>query len=343
VQTARSQIVGTISDFTSIFAPIVDDSMAEKIILDVSGLVWSLSMAPIWNIVLKDSPAFKGLSNELGAIKDSTNALVTSGIGIVKDATVSGSTLTNTNILEKYVDGMMSAWANAVSQINSNLFNGSATSLSDLGNLIQNGNMIEANILVDAVVTQKAIEKALYAQLIPLAWPLSNQGPPSPFVLDSGFPCGAINPVPQYVSDDVAGHTAGCYNNNLYYLLNIDPNAVNCDGSSAMCHPMGTFPMLPGTPSMDGTNWGGLTVNDLISGAVASYNANGNQNGWAAADPTALAGNDALYGDQGLQIPGIVNGIPVCTGDVAMYNWGLYSPANPPANFPCGPVPPGKL
>ena len=203
------------------------------------------------------------------------------------------------------------------------------------------GQLLEPGSKVDDPTIQNAIEQALYGYLIPQAWSLSNEGI-APFVLDSGFDCSAVNPLPKYMSDSTGDASYTCYENKLYYLLSPTGRAQNCDivpcGISTCTDNF--FSLPPGITALDGTAYGGVTRDMFIIGyvplalplfplkltrplslnsAVASYQANQNTNGWPRADPSNSETISALY-DTGIETPGVVQ-IPVCSAETAFANW----------------------
>ncbi len=89
---------------------------------------------------------------------------------------------------------------------------------------------------------------------------------------DAKAPCGTINPVNQYVSDEDGAKTYVCFNGGLYYLMGATTNAgdaLDCgDGGEDMavsCHDR-TLPTLPGVDKLDGTSWGGVLKDDFVAG-----------------------------------------------------------------------------
>lgn len=115
---------------------------------------------------------------------------------------------------------------------------------------------------------------------------------------------------------------------------------------------------LPGFKTLDGTQWGGITKNDLVIGwvfgsarhqysmrsrvglisgnrAVNSFQANGQKNGGT---PPADPSSDSLISsiqDNGIRAAGIIN-IPVCTAKEATDNWSSVSSGKKKsAHYPC--------
>ncbi len=82
--------------------------------------------------------------------------------------------------------------------------------------------------------------------------------------MDSGFPCGTIDPVSQYLDADTMHNTWACYEDKLYYLCYPDGDIDSCDGDAdCTSH---HFSAPPGIETLDGNNWGGITLENLIQG-----------------------------------------------------------------------------
>jgi hypothetical protein len=76
----------------------------------------------------------------------------------------------------------------------------------------------------------------------------------------------------------------------------------------------------------------------LAFSALAGYTANGNKNGWPAADPSRATTVSDLY-DSGIHTPGIVM-IPICSAKVAFSNWVAADTSQP--GYPCQAQSPSK-
>ncbi|CAF9932295.1 MAG: hypothetical protein HETSPECPRED_008325 [Heterodermia speciosa] len=322
-ETAVTTLMGT---FSTTFAPISDPDAGAKLLLDLLGLGFALFAAPTWNSFLKAVPFFKANGNTLGTIKDTVNPLVSNGVTISKDTGLSGAVIEATNELNANLASMVKAWTTTLDVYNQQLFNGSDASNTLLFTQIDEGKVLEAGFQQDDLMIQNAMEKAVYGYLIPQAWSLSN-GQISPVVVDSGAACGTIDPVKKYISVDIGDASFVCYNNIIYYLVGASGLVDDCFGSAEdneLCDSTlaPSLKALPGLGELDGNQWGGVLKDDFIIGAVNSYAANGNQNGWAATDPTSADALDDIF-DNGLRAAGVVQ-IPVCSAEEAYGNW-LYA------------------
>jgi hypothetical protein len=170
------------------------------------------------------------------------------------------------------------AWGNVTEQALSNLFDGSDSSIQTLTTLISNGQLIEGSEAGQAgnapsppsdTSLQASIVRAFYAYTIPAAWSVSDT---KAFVIDAGYPCGTVNPLEDAISDSVAAATYGCFNGDMYYLVYPQGASSSCGCSSRDgCGPFSNcgnnkFSEPPGLGKLDGSAYGGITLQDLITG-----------------------------------------------------------------------------
>lgn len=162
---------------------------------------------------------------------------------------------------------MVKTAATALSDSNTDLFNGSASSVANLYRVMDEGKLMEDTVTEGDLDAQASLEHALYSVLIPYAWSLSNENL-HPVVIDTGYDCSDLWPsyFHDYIAEDTAKDMSVCYNNALYYLL--DARACNTDCTaptppgSVDCQPTKFFKPV-GVDSMDGSQWGGITIANL--------------------------------------------------------------------------------
>lgn len=163
---------------------------------------------------------------------------------------------------------MSDQWQSGLNDSVGAIFNGSSDSIDLLYNTIKDGKFFSFNGVASDYDLQKYVETALYAYLIPQAWGLADEGP---FILDTGSDCvdGKASPSEQYAyrwfsTDDVTDPWY-CYDNKAYYLVAAEAkNYKNSDGSSGgISH---GFFNLPGADKLDGSAYGGITVENIING-----------------------------------------------------------------------------
>ncbi|KAG8530286.1 uncharacterized protein KY384_004788 [Bacidia gigantensis] len=337
VYKAQDYVTTQIAGFSETFAPIKQPTDALKVILDIVGLGFAVALAPVWNAALKALPWFKANGNALGTIKDTINPSISNGITLIKDGGLTGK-IEVTNTLEENVGEVVKAWTATLNTLNGQLFNGSTSSTDDLFGQISDGKVLESGYTLDESEVETAIEKAIYGYLVPRAWSLSNEDLHA-VVVDSGLPCTPpviafpINLVDEkYISGDVQAKTSTCVDGISYYLVMASGSGLDCPENPVGFNPCPTKPLLqlPGEESLDGTHWGGLTHDDLIAGAVATYKKNNNANGAPEIDAGSPDAVSDIY-DNGIRAAGITT-IPVCKADEAWNNW--QKQAKTP-NYPC--------
>ncbi|KAI1765641.1 carbohydrate esterase family 3 protein [Hypoxylon sp. FL1150] len=320
---AESDMQSSIDLFSSTFAKVDDPTIAIDEILSVVGLLYALTMVPLWGKFWEEVIAGKENKNWYTLVKDSANALVDKGLVTIKQADPWAVTDNNNALLSYYMGQMINSTAATLSQTNTDLFNGSASSVADLYRIMDNGKLMESTSTSGDIDAKEALENSLYSVLIPYAWSLSNENL-HPVVIDTGYDCSDTYPsyFHDYVSEDTASATAVCYNDSLYYLLdardcNIDCSKVYPQGSTT-CAPTKFYTPV-GIDELDGSTWGAVTVENLTIAAINGFTNNDNANGWSHADPTNADDLNRIWAD-GINTGG-VNTIPVCDLATAMNNW----------------------
>jgi hypothetical protein len=109
---------------------------------------------------------------------------------------------------------------------------------------------------------------AFYAYSISVAWSLSGT---KAFAIDASYPCGTKDSFsPAWLDVSVAGATYACYTSAMYYLVYPGGDSETCEtGSCDGCLPVCTstsFSAPPGLDKLDGSAYGGITLQALITG-----------------------------------------------------------------------------
>lgn len=245
----------------------------------------------------------------------------------------------------EYMGNAVNAWGNVTEMSLKKLFNGEPASVELLTSLIANGHFVDGSVggglaypdfdishdsptMADV---RASISKAFFAFGIPNIWSVSGT---TAFIMDSGFDCGTVDPMGEYLDQDTQHKTAGCYNGKLYYLAYPSGVAEYCTGGGgAVTCRDNKFSAPPGIDTLDGTRFGGVKVSDLITGAVRTYIQNGNKNGGEQTDPTNGGSLDDLM-DQDVTTPGFIR-IPVCSASIAFAAWSDTSISPGVDNYPC--------
>ncbi|KAI0868461.1 hypothetical protein GGS24DRAFT_482282 [Hypoxylon argillaceum] len=315
------------------FTPVPkDDDKPLQILLDFIGIFGTIAGASFFNNYLKGLPSAFVSS---GDAKDGTLALIAGGVSIAKDL-VSGDsdawTVEKQDDLEAYLGQVIFAWKNVTDTTLGQLFNGEDDNIDLLGRIIAGGRLIpgdysghanQAGPLTPPNATYPEltlfVEKAFWGFTIPLGWQLSGT---HGFVIESGFDCGTSgNPLPNYMTDNVAKATMYCYGptNQLYYVVGAIGDGQFCTGDGGCAEIL--FQLPPGLDQLNGANYGGLTLDELVEGSVNTYRANNNKNGGTPPDIGNTGSINDLVDGQ-ITTPGYVR-LPVCSAKLAHHNWNL--------------------
>lgn len=173
------------------------------------------------------------------------------------------------NKISEYMGQLVKSTAQALSDTNEWIFNGSETSVANLWRVIDEGQMMEDTSTTSDLEMQQYMEQAMYATLMPYAWSLSNEAL-HPFVMDTGYDCSDTYPkyFHDYISEDTANSMAVCIDDSLYYLVDAVACNTDCSGvhgvGSTVCSPT-KFSAPVGIDTLDGSNWGGITITNLVT------------------------------------------------------------------------------
>ncbi|KAJ5574284.1 uncharacterized protein N7459_008711 [Penicillium hispanicum] len=327
------------------FAPLQGDTMeVPKIVLDVVSILFSIGVAPMWNKILKRKGPWseKERHDSLGITKDTTNALVTQSITLLKDSSsASGTQLANQETIQARMNSLAISWQESIDSTAFQLFNGSHSSISTLWDYMADGELMAIDEVPSASQLQGDVEKALYAYVIPEAWSLGESGP---FVLDAEVDCVDGKPdiskdyERQWLDEDRATDSYYCYKSRGYYLVSARrEKGQSCNILNPGDCTYSSFYPLYGVETMDGRTdkWQGITPRNIINGSLNSYFANNKKNGGYTPRLSDSAAIEELVANR-LTSPGVFN-LPVCKALEAAYNWYFYSEGTgrKTDNYPC--------
>ncbi|PYH88424.1 hypothetical protein BO71DRAFT_488779 [Aspergillus ellipticus CBS 707.79] len=127
---------------------------------------------------------------------------------------------------------MASWYCNATGTLNSNIFNGSDSSVINLYWMIYGGQLLEPDYVTpDTDVLENYALQAMYSVLIPQAWQLSTEAV-WPVVVNSTVACDSKSIGPTILEEHLTSKNAAkaliCYNNIKYYLLAADTTDGYC-------------------------------------------------------------------------------------------------------------------
>jgi hypothetical protein len=194
-----------------------------------------------------------------------------------------------------------------------------------------------------AIDIEATARKTFFAYAIPGLWRRSKQ---YAFILDSGEGCSG-NPASKYVDDDTASATSVCVNDRMYYLVAPDGDAKKCECErntdmgpcQTVCRDQ-KFSAPKGIGSLTDNDFGKLTRDDIVKGALATYDYNGREN--KKLNITEIAGEKNVREKMvGLDssTPGLVT-LPVCSPSRAWQAWNTGTKGEGD-NYPCD-IFPGK-
>lgn len=188
--------------------------------------------------------------------------------------------LTAQNDLTIQLGAIVELWADTAAAWSKNIFSGEADTLAKLGDLIRDGAVSQTPTGsigdddgdLSAQSIKERVKKSIFVDLIPRAWRLSNL-PLGPFILQTKKGC---DETPDEV-EVIEGRTF-CVDDSLYVLASTADRDKNCKqvGDYSSC--LEDFKDLPGTDTLDGTSWGGLTVEDIVVGSVRTWKMHGEKN-----------------------------------------------------------------
>ncbi|KAJ9136984.1 Glycoside hydrolase family 18 protein [Coniochaeta hoffmannii] len=191
-------------------------------------------------------PYWRGNSVSYDNWKDTAKALVSFGTSIAGTLTGKGDnkdwTPEKQDAFSDYLGQVVNAWGNVTEMSLQQLFNGEPANLELLTSLIADGHFIDGSVggglafpAIDIahnsptmVELRTSISKAFFAFAIPSIRSVSDT---SAFIMESGFVCGTVDAMGDYIDTDTQHKTAGCYDGKLYYLVNPEGSAEDCSGS----------------------------------------------------------------------------------------------------------------
>lgn len=172
-------------------------------------------------------------------------------------------------------------WADTAAAWSKEIFSCTNEAIIRLGDLIRDGAVSQTPIGtigdddegdLSAQSIEERVKKTIFADLIPRAWRLSNLLL-GPFILQTKQGC---DETPKHV--EVTEGRTFCVDDSLYVLASTADPDSNCRqvGDFESC--LDDFKDLPGVDTLDGSAWGGLTVEDIVVGSVRTWKMHGEKN-----------------------------------------------------------------
>ncbi|KAL1853192.1 hypothetical protein VTK73DRAFT_9058 [Phialemonium thermophilum] len=348
ISRASVTILADYPAFADKFAPIVDHTGEFYLLIDIFSMAATVISAPMFNNWLSRMAYFVEHEASLNNIRDVTYGLIGQVQTLVKDLYKDKSKWNQEvkDNFQSYIGHVLRMWENATETLSHSLFDGTAPSVDVLTGLISDGKLLDGDAknhsanAAELTLSEMVgfVERGYYGFIIPQIWNVSST---VPFVMDTGYACGTINPMSDYLGDADAAATYVCHapTNKMYYLVSVRGSAQNCNCgvSCTTGHACleNKFVTPPGLEHLDGSSYGGVTRDDLVYGAIATYQANGRKNGATLVDPYSKSTYDQLWAHD-IRSPGYVS-IPVCSASEAHLNWLRWSTLKGfgTSNFPC--------
>lgn len=322
--TGGASTFGTkVQDMENNFAPIPPppDNKDLFILLDLLTMGTLTAAGPFFNNFIAKLPRFaKAGSTALPNAKDTTMTMIGQSVGLAKDLKGDPQpgdwTPGKQAKFSAYMGQVIEGWEDITVKSLEKMLDGSDESLAVLDKLLAHGAMYPKGAAPKSDLDLfQNIRKSFFAYAIPILWFRAGY---YPFIIDSGAACGTSNPITKYMTEDVQGKTGVCYNNRIYFVAMVEGDPQECDQIS--CEDR-KFVAPTGLAGLNGKDYGGLTRDDIVAGAMRTYVQNGLKNGAApgSVDLDNSDDADALY-NMDVTTPGFI-ALPVCSPVVAWKSW----------------------
>ncbi|KAI7928583.1 dUTPase [Pyricularia oryzae] len=315
LQDAQINIQTSMASFVDVFAPQIkerDDTALVKTLLDVLQLCMGVASAGTWNIVIKNAQIF-ATAAYLSFAKDSFNSVISSSLALTKDNLKPAKDAASVqNNLTSAMGTLFDYWKKTQSDYLSEIFSGSnQTTIDMLESLIRDGmmNMVPSDVNLSEVTD--IIQSITFGQMIQIAWADAPAGF-TPFVLKTGEACSDTMPktLDPYMDQETHEKTGVCWLGNQFYVLRVGSHNVhvktNTPGLPLLPHSDRPFQRLSGGTHdvLNGTHWGGITLDDIVISSYSGYLNNGNRNGYNITMDDSQGAVDQLMFARGVQTPG---------------------------------------
>lgn len=353
LSSMRGGVQTTIRRMENVFAPIPEPKTNQwlNVMIDFLTIGALGGAAPFFNSVLKTLPAFAKEGSALfDNSKDTALNMIGQGTTLAKDLLQAPSedkwTPQEQKDFSDYAAQAVFGWMNSTTLSLKKLFDGEGASLDALSSIIKDGRMLPgagANMgsSKGPIDIEATARKTFFAYAIPGLWRRSKQ---YAFILDSGEGCSG-NPASKYVDDDTAKATSVCVNDKMYYLVapEGDANECKCERVTDMgpcqtiCRDQ-KFSAPKGIGSLTDDEFGKLTRDDIVKGALATYGYNGRENKIINLTEIADEKNvrEKLLGLDSTT-PGLIQ-LPVCSPSRAWQAWSTGTKGGSD-HYPCDILP----
>ncbi|KAL2847859.1 putative necrosis-inducing factor-domain-containing protein [Aspergillus pseudoustus] len=307
----------------------------------------------LWKELLTDLLVLGGLGTDGPFFKK----ILTSKAWFQQESTLENTQSTVMTLLDQaYMGQVILGWKDftiyAMSEL---LTTGSDEALDALWDLISDGKLIEGKFENKvpppgnpSVELRHDILKCVFGFTIPALWRAAGT---YSFIISTGTRCdeGKADPdyyleeMEQYLDADTMKTAGACVLGYQWYLVYPEGESKEChcqpnDGGpcNELCKPR-KFSAPPGLNTLNGTNMGTISKEELIKGSIRTWAANGGENSDKYPDPTHAETVNNLM-DVDVTTPGFMQ-IPICSPGRAYESWDKSKPGSR-TFYPCH-IPPG--
>ncbi|CAM1500389.1 Fc.00g095510.m01.CDS01 [Cosmosporella sp. VM-42] len=350
LQDAMNQMQNKMSIFQSTFAPAATAKSTTWItdLLNVFQFVMGVGSAWTWNVAIKSANIFKD-TNYLSFAKDSTNAAINMGFNIGKAHVPAASEIQNDLTLA--MGTLFESWIDAELEFLEGIFSGDIGNLTVLEGLIKSGMALDITRSLNLGDFVNEAQRIIYAKLLPSAWADASQEvedwPKSmkPMIMMVSDDCVTSGDgLPHYVREEDAAKMSVCHDGHTFFIGY--PTFSGVPKSSSITS-LKLSP-LPGgtTDELNGSNWNGVLLDDLVVSAYEGWRLNGGKNGYVLPENSKVIDGYGTEGElifeNGIRTPGFIS-IPLCTPlrmqKTAQTYWDIKNQRISSAGFqglPCG-------
>ncbi|KAF7555595.1 hypothetical protein G7Z17_g2051 [Cylindrodendrum hubeiense] len=227
------------------------------------------------------------------------------------------------NDLSLAMGSFFQAWLDTEIEFLHSIFSGESDGIGVLRGLVNSGLCLELTRDLDLGSFVKEAQKLMYAKMIPIAWERSSKEiefiprrmiPMILMIPDDCVTSGGV--ITWRVNKEKSEKIAVCHDGHTFFigypdwlmdLFEIEPGEH--------------LPQLQALPGgehdvLDGKNWGGLTLEDMVVSVYEGFRLNGYKNGYLMPEDSHLIdGNGAAGGvhfEHGVRTPGFTS-LPLCT------------------------------
>ncbi|KAL4899490.1 hypothetical protein BDW74DRAFT_171529 [Aspergillus multicolor] len=345
-----------LDDMENTFAPVPpeESNMWTYLLIDLLTLGTLGTLGPFFNTMLKKQAHFWQRGMSLENTKDTSMTVVGQGTTIAKDTLPSEDaywTPEDQDRFSAYMAQVVSGWDETAAMSVEKLFDGTEESLDVMWQAMRNGQLIEGAFETGEPDEQRYnesdhltgnIEKCIFGWSIPALW---RESEAYTFIINAGHNCGEGNKHSDYIDDETAEETGVCVDGKQYYIVYPEGDANECECErvtdlgpcQTICRDQ-KFSVPPGLDALDGTRFGGISKENLVTGSVNTWVDNGEENGAGSADP-----EDRMTASNMIDVDVTTAGfmrIPVCSAERAFQSWDTTDKGSSD-NYPCD-IPPGK-